>query len=223
MTAVTEPGCSRAELSAILNRCSREVCASHYLLAEHAFESGRAYIRIITANWIYDAVEELGLDAIARIADGAFATSFGSLPRPFSPSQAGELSVEESQTLARYGHGELYCFRLGLAGRRLLLLLSAPEPGMIRSPVLGASLMACRYAVAAYMRAAGDRAEQYSLTERERECLLWVSEGKTASEIAVILGVSGNTVNSYITQVIRKFRSSNRAMAIATAIRGGII
>ncbi|RUY85729.1 LuxR family transcriptional regulator, partial [Mesorhizobium sp. M7A.F.Ca.CA.001.12.2.1] len=41
--------------------------------------------------------------------------------------------------------------------------------------------------------------------------------------VAVILGVSSNTVNSYITHAIQKFAASNRAMAIATAIRSGII
>ncbi|TIX10880.1 MAG: helix-turn-helix transcriptional regulator, partial [Mesorhizobium sp.] len=55
------------------------------------------------------------------------------------------------------------------------------------------------------------------------ECLFWVSEGKTTDEVALILGVSSNTVNSYITHAIQKFAASNRAMAIATAIRSGII
>ena len=50
-----------------------------------------------------------------------------------------------------------------------------------------------------------------------------VAEGKTTDEVAVILGVSSNTVNSYLTHAIQKFAASNRAMAIATAIRSGII
>ena len=62
-----------------------------------------------------------------------------------------------------------------------------------------------------------------ALSERERECLQWVSEGKTTDEVALILGVSSNTVNSYVAHAIQKFGASNRAMAIATAIRSGII
>ena len=58
-----------------------------------------------------------------------------------------------------------------------------------------------------------------ALSERERECLFWVSEGKTTGEVAVILGVTSNTVNSYLANAIQKFGASNRAMAIATAIR----
>ncbi len=64
---------------------------------------------------------------------------------------------------------------------------------------------------------------QDPLSDRERECLFWVSEGKTTDEVAMILGVSSNTVSSYITHAIQKFAASNRAMAVATAIRSGIV
>lgn len=50
-----------------------------------------------------------------------------------------------------------------------------------------------------------------------------MSEGKTTDDIAIILGVSANTANSYIANAIQKFGSSNRAMAMATAIRSGVI
>ena len=83
--------------------------------------------------------------------------------------------------------------------------------------------MRCCYALSqipGLLRAAD---AQDPLSDRERECLIWVSEGKTTDEVALILGVSGNTVNSYITHAIQKLSASNRAMAIATAIRSGII
>ena len=47
-------------------------------------------------------------------------------------------------------------------------------------------------------------AMQDPLSDRERECLFWVSEGKTTDEVALILGVSSNTVNSYVTHAIQK-------------------
>ena len=67
------------------------------------------------------------------------------------------------------------------------------------------------------------RQTQDPLSERERECLFWVSEGKTTDEVATILGVSPNTVNSYVTNAIQKLSAANRPAAIATAIRSGII
>ena len=83
--------------------------------------------------------------------------------------------------------------------------------------------MACCYALNQFFTATGRRASRDPLSERERECLAWVSQGKTTDEVAVILGVSSNTVNSYVAHAIQKFGASNRAMAIATAIRSGII
>ena len=41
--------------------------------------------------------------------------------------------------------------------------------------------------------------------------------------VVVILGVSANTVNKYIVSSIQKFGAGNRAMAIAVAIRAGVI
>ena len=61
------------------------------------------------------------------------------------------------------------------------------------------------------------------LTERERECLFWVAEGKTTEEVGVILGVSTSTANSHLTNAIQKLGARNRALAIATAIRHGLI
>lgn len=81
----------------------------------------------------------------------------------------------------------------------------------------------CCYALSQVPALLAAASMQDPLSDRERECLFWVSEGKTTDEVAVILGVSANTVNSYITQAIRKFSASNRAMAVATAIRSGII
>ena len=81
----------------------------------------------------------------------------------------------------------------------------------------------CCYALSHIPQLIAAAAMQDPLSDRERECLFWVSEGKTTDEVAVILGVSSNTVNSYITHAIQKFAASNRAMAIATAIRSGII
>jgi DNA-binding CsgD family transcriptional regulator len=110
-----------------------------------------------------------------------------------------------------------------VGSQRLFILFSSEQPGQIDLAALARTQMECCYALsrAAHL-VTGDTAQD-PLSDRERECLFWVSEGKTTDEVAVILGVSSNTVNSYITHAIQKFSASNRAMAIATAIRSGII
>jgi LuxR family transcriptional regulator, quorum-sensing system regulator BjaR1 len=61
------------------------------------------------------------------------------------------------------------------------------------------------------------------LTERERECLVWTSSGKTSVEIARILSLSEHTVNHYLNNAARKLNAVNRTQAVAFAIRHGFI
>ena len=61
------------------------------------------------------------------------------------------------------------------------------------------------------------------LSDREKECLFWASEGKTSWEIATILGISERTVNFHLNQVTNKTDSKNRNQAIAKSISSGII
>lgn len=62
-----------------------------------------------------------------------------------------------------------------------------------------------------------------ALTEREIEILRWTSEGKTSGEIAIILGLSEHTVNTYVSGILRKLQVVNRAQMVAYAFRNGLI
>lgn len=62
-----------------------------------------------------------------------------------------------------------------------------------------------------------------NLSLRERECTLWVARGKSSWEIAKILGISVNTVNFHIKNVMRKLDTASRAAAAIKAINVGII
>ncbi|RUX09732.1 LuxR family transcriptional regulator [Mesorhizobium sp. M8A.F.Ca.ET.059.01.1.1] len=57
-----------------------------------------------------------------------------------------------------------------------------------------------------------------TLSEREREVLTWVAEGKTAWEISRIIGISDSTVNKHIAGAMRKTGSVTRAQAVARAL-----
>jgi DNA-binding CsgD family transcriptional regulator len=60
-----------------------------------------------------------------------------------------------------------------------------------------------------------------NLSERERQCLFWVSEGKTSWEAAKILGITERTVNFHLNSAIRKTGCKNRYQAIARNIAAG--
>jgi PAS domain S-box-containing protein len=61
------------------------------------------------------------------------------------------------------------------------------------------------------------------LTEKEKECLRWVSLGKTASESGIILGRSSRTVEFHLNNAVRKLGVVNKIQAVAIAIRMGMI
>ncbi len=53
------------------------------------------------------------------------------------------------------------------------------------------------------------------LSLRERECLLWVAEGKTTWEIAKILKIADRTVTYHLENIISKLEVKNRQQAVA--------
>lgn len=217
------PVTTRAGLARFMRRICAEMKAERYMLVEPSVERGPKSVRILTSNWVFDALEDLGSEGIAKIIESDYATGAGTVHRAMTPAAICFLSAEEKRALREHDHAELYCLKLCVDGAAIFALLSASAPQRIDRTGLLRAHMAMRYALSQFFAACGDRSSRDPLSERERECLLWVSEGKTTDEVALILGVSSNTVNSYVAHAIQKFGANNRAMAIATAIRSGII
>jgi DNA-binding CsgD family transcriptional regulator len=61
--------------------------------------------------------------------------------------------------------------------------------------------------------------QQFALTLREAEVLLWLARGKSNRDIAEILGISPRTVNKHVEQVFNKLDVDNRASATAQATK----
>jgi DNA-binding CsgD family transcriptional regulator len=66
-------------------------------------------------------------------------------------------------------------------------------------------------------------ANQKSLTEREKQCLLWAAVGKTSWEIAKILNISERTTVFHFTNAAAKLGAVNRRQAVVRAIALGFI
>jgi DNA-binding CsgD family transcriptional regulator len=218
---------SRGDLTSFFMQTTAEVGADSYMLVAIVHDQDRNDARIVSSNWIFDAIELIGKRLIAGLAQGSLTAAPGICPRALmvaeAPDTGGLVTGEEARLLDVLGHSEIYSLRLNVGRQRLFALFSAAEAGKIDLPTLMKAQLKCCYALSHIPQLIAAAAMQDPLSDRERECLFWVSEGKTTDEAAVILGVSSNTVNSYITHAIQKFAASNRAMAIATAIRSGII
>lgn len=218
---------SNGDLTSFFMELCDDVGADTYMLVAIDHDQDRSDIRLIACNWIWDAIHLAGHGLLARLVHGALSTAPGARAMAIesrrAPDLPGVMSGDEARLLDVLGHAEMFALRLHVGRQRLFLLLSASEPGEIRQEALGQAQLRSCYALSDAPQLLTGTATQDPLSDRERECLYWVSEGKTTDEVAVILGVSSNTVNSYIAHAIQKFSASNRAMAIATAIRSGII
>ena len=67
------------------------------------------------------------------------------------------------------------------------------------------------------------RDQSEKLTRREIEVLYWVAQGRSASEIGRILGISERTVEVHVSRAIRKLGARNRTHAAIIALREGLI
>lgn len=67
------------------------------------------------------------------------------------------------------------------------------------------------------------RRDTATLSEREREVLIWVARGKTNKEIGIILGISPKTVQHHVAHVYDKIGVSSRAGAAIYAMEQRLI
>lgn len=217
---------TRGDLTSFFMTLTAQIGADAYMLLVVQHDKDHNTARILASNWIHDAIELVGHRLLANLAQ-APAAAPGARPRRLAPCEAPDLATlmtaEEARLLDVLGHAEIFPLRLHVGGQRFFLLLSAARAGQIDQDDLTGVQLRCCYALSQLPALFGSGASQDRLSDRERECLTWVAEGKTTDEVAVILGVSSNTISNYITHAIQKLSANNRAMAIATAIRSGII
>lgn len=64
---------------------------------------------------------------------------------------------------------------------------------------------------------------QIALSSREREILRWTADGKTCSDISLILGITQRTVNFHIHHCIRKMNCQNKIAAAVKASLMGLL
>jgi len=67
------------------------------------------------------------------------------------------------------------------------------------------------------------KAEQRSLTPRELEVLQLIVQGKANKDIALLLGVSVNTVAVHRANIMQTLEVNNTAELVVSAIRGGLV
>jgi DNA-binding CsgD family transcriptional regulator len=204
-------------LQVIMRLLADHVGASHFLLVRYDLIQDQGLDFIVTSNWPFDLVRRLGSDLASGYARSTeLEKCFSVLTPTFSllPDNValpGKISRQ-------------YCSLTFCVGRtRFSLMLLFLEGIILSQEQLKEVGLLAAYG-ASFVESVESRTERdFELTERELECLFWIAEGKTSDEIAVILGISRNTINNYITSVMRKTATKTRSEAIAYAVRNNLV
>ncbi len=213
---------SRRDVSSLARGYCRSGNNISYLIAEAAPDSATGMASILVSNWSFDTIEDVGLNAITRLVESPISTFPGAAPRGWHPlALAALVACDEVAHLSLHQQQEVFLLKLPSGKKRYVALISADEADALDTTELQRLQMGLCHLLSGYKARTNPIGEP--LSERERECLYWVSEGKTADEVSLIINVSSNTVNSYVAHAIHKLAAKNRAMAIATAIRNGLI
>lgn len=191
--------------------------ASCYLLARTDLFLDRHQDFIVTSNWPFDLVRTFGaalVDAQAKSSEirrclQAFEPSFQDIDRSVG------LPEEFSQRVC------LIPYNAGHA--RMVLAMLFSKDAFLSHDRLRDVAIAAAYYTSRFPDVVSTNDTLSDLTDREVECLSWIGEGKTSDEIALIIGISRNTVNNYITSIMNKTGAKTRSEAVAFAVRQRII
>lgn len=171
------------------------------------------------------------MEVVGRAADGEELVQLVRLHKPDicvmdieMPKKTGLEAAEELKgsgcrvliltTFARSGYFE----RAIKAGAHGYLLKDSPSEDLadaIRSVMSGRRIYAPELVDDA------PYAEENPLTEREKEVLFLISEGKNTKEIASVLSLTNGTVRNYVSVILDKLGAGNRIEAITLSKEKG--
>ncbi|MBM9461361.1 response regulator transcription factor [Nocardioides sp. zg-536] len=120
--------------------------------------------------------------------------------------------------------GDEQIFAAMQAGASGFVGKDAPSTEVIktaRHAAVSPKAFVCAGLVGAMMRRTS--AESTALTEREHDVLLLLAEGLNAAAIGAKLYLSESTTKSHIARIYQKLGAANRAQALVTAMRVGLL
>jgi DNA-binding NarL/FixJ family response regulator len=201
----------------------------------------------IVRRGLRSLLEEAGIPVVAEAADGLEAMRLVEEHRPDllildigMPSLSGIEVASRSQKLERppkvvilsMHADESYIIRALAAGARAYLLKDATDEDLlpaVRAVAAGKPFFSPAVAavlVEDYVRTLQKRglSDSYSLlTERERDVLQLLAEGRSNKEVAALLELGLSTIETHRANLMQKLNLHNTAEIVLYAVRKGLI
>lgn len=188
-----------------------------HLAARYDLYSDRHHDFVITSNWPFDLVRTLG----ASLVDAQARTS--EVRRCLQAFEPSFQDIDASVGLPEEFLRRVCLIPYNSGHARMVLALLFDKDAFLSHDRLRDVALAAAYHTSNFPAVTSDNDALSDLTDREVECLSWIGEGKTSDEISLIIGISRNTVNNYITSIMNKTGAKTRSEAVAFAVRQRII
>lgn len=148
-------------------------------------------------------------EAKKRILDNESQKKIASLCRDFDMKDGYTIG---SRPLPPGKYGSMFCFsgRSVKNDKRTETILECVTPHL-------------HLALSHVLNKRGPDNDKIVLSNREKEVLNWLKQGKSSWEISVILRISERTVNYHVYNIMQKLDVVNRPQALAVATRMGLI
>lgn len=199
-----------------LRALSDFVGAAGYLLMRQDTNAGTLLENVIASDWPFDLVRK----SIPTLSDMTRATELDKCLSVLQP----QFSILADSIALPKGASNQYCSIAFNVGRiRYCMILLCPADIILSQQGLRSIGVHASYLASLLFSEQVKTGRELELTDRELECLYWIAEGKTSDEIATIIGISKNTINNYITSVMRKTATRTRSEAIAYAVRNNLV
>lgn len=219
-----------SQLDSALRRFSRQLGFDHFALSLE-FRATRAIAPGILLHdypeeWarVYVGFELAGRDPVRRACDKSFSGFCWDSLAAIVPMTRGDRQMLQVGKDCGIGNGFTVPRHLPGLARGTCTFAVAPDRKLPRelltiAETVGAQALSCALRLDDAMRAA----EFPALTERQRECVLWVARGKTATETAIILGIGTETVVQHLKTARERYQVHCKQSLIISALFDGLI
>ncbi|MGN6550202.1 MAG: transcriptional regulator VisN [Pararhizobium sp.] len=207
----------RHDLAARMKAIAAYAGAERYLLMRDESAAAGPLEQVLTADWPFDLVRSL---AVRLLREQAKKTEIERCLAALRPTM---ITCPDDITLPEGLSRQCCLVSFHAVDVRLLAMFLFRDRAVVAPDRVQEAALMAAYHVGDSIARDGRPERPLDLTERELECLAWISEGKTSDEISTIIGISRNTVNNYITSIMRKTATRTRSEAIALAVRNSLI
>ncbi|HLT00912.1 MAG TPA: LuxR family transcriptional regulator [Geminicoccaceae bacterium] len=220
------------DLDGLLAEISREMGFTYFAVTHHVDLHGLAAPAIRLANYPADWVDYFDRNGLGPCDPVHRASQLTSVGFPWSRlPELIRLSARDREVLdlaARRGIGEGFTVPAHVPGEANGSCSFATKTGQpLHEGRLPLAQLAGAFAFEAARKVwrmhSPDPKPRPQLTDRQRDCVVWVARGKSDWEISRILGLSPETVTEYLKRARERYGVSKRTMLAVHALFDGTI